>query len=147
MNDGFEDALLGEVPNIMRVNALKVDDHRWIVVSVLCNHISDVVWKHVKNIIMQQLKYIYEHRIMYHFVFDVHEIPISRLPSFQRLMRRHQHVFDRCLYSTAVVTQNKMLHSVIKLALELYDAAQRNKTRFGTLHTCASHRVHVPGLH
>ena len=116
MNVGF----VKEIGNVFRVFVTKIDGYQCIGVSVMSSEVNDQDWKNVKNLITHYLKLIYEHKIKYHFIFDVHEIPVQRLASFQSLMKRNQHILNECLYSTAIITKNSVLHYAMQLALEVY---------------------------
>lgn len=116
----MKDGVLGELKDLVRVFAMTIEGHLWIVVNVFGGEIKEEDWKFVKSVITTHLKQIHERNIKYHFMFDMHEIPFGRLASFQRLLTKHQHIFNACLYSTAVVTQSLFLHNAMKLALQLY---------------------------
>jgi isocitrate dehydrogenase len=117
--DNIGDSILMDLPDIMQLSTRIIDDDKWICASIF-DEIPKDVWKNIKSIMESKFLLIYEKKVKYHFVFDIHAIPMKRLPSFMKLMTKYQHVLDECLLSTAIVTHNKFLHSAMKLALELY---------------------------
>lgn len=116
----MEDGVVAEVPNVLRVFTHTIDGKKWFCASIFNSKIAGEDWKKIKTQIEYFLKVIYEKKIKYHFLFDIHEIPLERIASFQRLMTKNQHILNACLYSTAIITQNIILHAAMKLALQLY---------------------------
>ena len=109
-----------EIKNVLRVSDATVDGRKWIIVNVMTRDISDDDWKTAKKLITRRLAAMHTTQTKYHFMFDVHEIPLDRLPSFQRLLSKNMQVLEDCLHSTAIVTQSVLLHSAMQLALQVY---------------------------
>ena len=120
MEDDIGDRMIVELPNIMQLSTRIIDDNRWVCMSIFDDEVAKDDWKYIKTVIESQLLLIHEKKIMYHFVFDIHVIPMKRLPGFMRLMTKYQYILNECLLSTAVVVQNKFLYTAVQLALELY---------------------------
>ena len=107
-----------------RVFFLEINGHRCFGINVYSETIDDDMWKKMKRRIVTELTDIYEKGIKYHFIFDLHSVPVQRLPSFMRLMTKYQYILNECLYSTAMVTQSKLLHSALQIAMQLYTPAR-----------------------
>tara|TARA_B100001741_G_scaffold94680_1_gene77702 strand:+ start:3977 stop:4462 length:486 start_codon:yes stop_codon:yes gene_type:complete len=120
MGDDIDDRVIVELPNIMQLSTRIIDGTRWVYMSIFDGEVSKDDWKYAKKILESHFLLIYEKKVMYHFVFDLHVIPMKRLPEFMKLLAKYQYVLNECLLSTAVITQNKFLYTAIQLALELY---------------------------